>query len=85
VGQRTARITLDRMEPRFQLGAAMRHFERFPNTHSLLLLKSWNEWAEGNILEPDSVYGFGMLEALRDALTHASADSALTEQSSVEP
>jgi len=47
----------------------MRHFSRFPNADPLLLIKSWNEWAEGNILEPDSVYGFGMLEAVRDVLT----------------
>ena len=52
-----------------QLDAAMRHFSRFPNADPLLLIKSWNEWAEGNILEPDSVYGFGMLEAVRDVLT----------------
>lgn len=51
-----------------QLAAAMGHFARFPDSHSVLLLKSWNEWAEGNVLEPDSVYGYQMLETVRDAL-----------------
>ena len=27
----------------------------------IVLLKSWNEWAEGNLLEPDSVYGDALL------------------------
>lgn len=31
----------------------------------MVLLKSWNEWAEGNILEPDSIYGSEMLSAVR--------------------
>lgn len=34
----------------------------------LLWVKSWNEWAEGNHLEPDLVHGRGWLEALRDGL-----------------
>lgn len=32
----------------------------------ILFIKSWNEWAEGNYLEPDLVYGRGWLEAVRD-------------------
>lgn len=31
-----------------------------------LWVKSWNEWAEGNHLEPDLRHGHGWLEALRD-------------------
>lgn len=34
----------------------------------LLWVKSWNEWAEGNHLEPDLVHGRAWLEALRDGL-----------------
>lgn len=36
--------------------------------HRLLFLKSWNEWGEGNYVEPDLRYGHGYLEALRSAL-----------------
>lgn len=35
---------------------------------AILFIKSWNEWAEGNHLEPDRRYGRGFLEALRDAV-----------------
>ena len=34
--------------------------------NDLIIVKSWNEWGEGNYLEPDLQYGKGMLEALRE-------------------
>ena len=34
--------------------------------NNLIILKSWNEWGEGNYLEPDMEFGRGMLEALRN-------------------
>lgn len=39
-----------------------------PEQERLLWVKSWNEWAEGNHLEPDARDGRGWLEALRDGL-----------------
>ncbi len=42
-----------------------------PAEERLLWVKSWNEWAEGNHLEPDLRFGRGWLEALRDGLAGA--------------
>lgn len=37
--------------------------------HRLVFLKSWNEWAEGNYVEPDEKFGHQYLEAIRAALS----------------
>lgn len=34
----------------------------------VLILKSWNEWGEGNYMEPDATFGRGFINALHDAL-----------------
>ena len=34
----------------------------------LVFLKSWNEWAEGNFVEPDETHGHGYLDAIRSKL-----------------
>jgi hypothetical protein len=34
----------------------------------IIFLKSWNEWGEGNMMEPDITYGRGFIEALRKAI-----------------
>ncbi len=39
-----------------------------PKASRILFLKSWNEWAEGNHLEPDIRWGCRYLEVLRDSL-----------------
>lgn len=33
--------------------------------HKLIFLKSWNEWAEGNYMEPDTKWGLQYLQALK--------------------
>lgn len=38
------------------------------NQHQVVFLKSWNEWGEGNYMEPDLKYGKGYIYALRNAL-----------------
>ncbi len=36
------------------------------NDVPLITINSWNEWTEMSYLEPDDVYGYGYLEAIRD-------------------
>ncbi|MBQ6543490.1 MAG: glycoside hydrolase family 99-like domain-containing protein [Clostridia bacterium] len=36
------------------------------NKIPLITINSWNEWTEMSYLEPDDVYGYGYLEAVRD-------------------
>ncbi|WP_432222938.1 glycosyltransferase WbsX family protein [Flavobacterium sp. TMP13] len=38
------------------------------NENKIVFIKSWNEWAEGNYMEPDLKYGKKYLEALKDIL-----------------
>ena len=39
-----------------------------PEDDQLIFLKSWNEWAEGNYMEPDLRFGKGYIHALKAAL-----------------
>lgn len=50
---------------RAYLGEALDYCER--EEEAVLLLGPWNEWSEGCYLLPDSRYGFGRLEAIREA------------------
>jgi lipopolysaccharide biosynthesis protein len=51
------------------LEAAVRALESRSPERRLLFLKSWNEWAEGNHLEPDLRFGHKFLEATGRALS----------------
>lgn len=51
---------------RRQLGQAIARVEDRPHDDRVVFVKSWNEWAEGNYLEPDIAFGRGWLEAVRD-------------------
>ena len=39
-----------------------------------VILKSWNEWGEGNYMEPDTTFGNGFIEALRRAVDESYGD-----------
>lgn len=36
--------------------------------HRILFLRAWNEWGEGNYVEPDLKYGHGFLNAIKEAI-----------------
>lgn len=36
--------------------------------HKILFLRSWNEWGEGNYVEPDATYGHGFLNAISETI-----------------
>lgn len=48
------------------LKMAMEAISHKEKEEQLILIKSWNEWGEGNHLEPDLKYGKGYLEAIKN-------------------
>ena len=40
------------------------YVESHPQTEKLLFIKAWNEWGEGNYLEPDMKWGRAYIEKL---------------------
>jgi hypothetical protein len=58
---------------REHLRAAVRLIESRPREDRIIFLKSWNEWAEGNYVEPDLRYGRQLLDVIRETvMTNAS-------------
>ncbi len=39
-----------------------------PEEERIVIIKSWNEWGEGNYMEPDLEFGHGYIKALRNAI-----------------
>jgi hypothetical protein len=52
----------------YWLKEILRKFKPFSKDENLLFINAWNEWAEGNHLEPDRKWGRGYLEETKKAL-----------------
>jgi hypothetical protein len=46
--------------------AARDYVDSHPNQPPLITINSWNEWTETSYLQPDDLYGYGYLEAVRN-------------------
>ena len=47
---------------------ALSYLKDKTSEHRILFLKAWNEWGEGNYVEPDQQFGHGWLDAIRNAI-----------------
>ncbi|MBM3744127.1 MAG: hypothetical protein FJW46_07580 [Actinobacteria bacterium] len=47
------------------LRAAKDYADNHPDQPPLIILNSWNEWTETSYLQPDDLYGYGYLEAVK--------------------
>lgn len=47
------------------LTIAKDYLDRHPNQPPLMIINAWNEWTEANYLQPDDIWGYGMLEAVK--------------------
>lgn len=50
------------------LQKAKKAVEKKPTDEQIVIIKSWNEWGEGNHLEPDLKYGRGYLQAVKEVV-----------------
>jgi hypothetical protein len=48
------------------LELARDYADRHPAQAPLITINSWNEWTETSYLQPDDLYGYGYLDAVRD-------------------
>jgi hypothetical protein len=50
---------------KIHLEKTLKELLKNPKNPQIIIIKSWNEWAEGNHLEPDAKYGLKWLAALK--------------------
>jgi Glycosyltransferase WbsX len=65
---------------RTHLREVLRRAEALPPTNRIVFVKSWNEWAEGNYLEPDRQFGHQRLEVLREEVIAKPPESSPLSQ-----
>jgi hypothetical protein len=46
-----------------------------PAQPPLVTINSWNEWTETSYLQPDDLYGYGYLEAVRNVFGRTAQES----------
>lgn len=56
---------------RLHLKAILNQVAHKPPEHKVVFLKSWNEWAEGNHLEPDLKFGRGYLQVIKEEVENS--------------
>jgi hypothetical protein len=53
-----------------------------PTQYRIIFVKSWNEWAEGNYLEPDLKFGKGYLEVIKGEIFRETSDEKVLSHGS---
>lgn len=64
-------LVLNHSEPKYfrkHMVDIMEHIKDKPFEYRIAFVKSWNEWAEGNYLEPDLRYGRSYLEVIKEVI-----------------
>lgn len=58
------------------VSGTLKRFKPFGQDEDFVFINAWNEWAEGNHLEPDRKWGRGFLEAVKNAVDNNQNGSA---------